>query len=149
MSRTIKNPRRPATDASGKAIRKIPRSEFGTSPVDAFIRWLYRYNFHILCTDFKVYQGKEKLLHVKASDKDASSPILDIVNCLYENSKEVPYSELSEVYGLAIKDEGVETLHDIKDFSNHKFKAVFHLEEEIRIPKKIDNSVTQVSSNTV
>lgn len=148
MTRSIKNPKRPQTDDAGNAVRHIPRSVYNTVPIDALLKYLYRYNFHWFCTEFRVYIGKNKYTF-KASEYKGMSIIFETVSLLvaeytYEDSKGNLSSD-----GIPILNEGFVCHYNAKDIEDPYFKCSIYLDSDRKPAQKVKikaNEVINVSS---
>ena len=127
MTRSIKNPKRPKTDKSGNAVRHIPHGVYNTVPLDALLKYLYKYNFHIFCTSFTVYLDKEKIETFRPS-KNGGSIILEAVNSMVEYSLVEDAKGNTVLTGIPIRESGFICKYDVEDIENPYFKTTVYLE---------------------
>ena len=147
MTRSIKNPNRPKTNSEGIAVRHIPHTVYDTVPVDALLKYLYKYNFHVFCTEFKVKNGSEVKVF-KSSKYKGPSIIFETLEYLVAQSSWYDQSENLICNGLAIKESGFKCIYNTKDLEDPYFKVLIDLDPEHELPEKITvkaNEVVNVS----
>jgi len=144
MTRSIKNPKRPKTDKSGNAVRHIPHGVYNTVPLDALLKYLYKYNFHIFCTSFTIYLDKEKLDTFRPS-KNGGSIILDAVNLMVEYSLDEDSKGNPLLAGIPIRESGFICKYDVDDGENPYFKTTVYLESK-DLAKVINTKAVEVVS---
>jgi len=136
----IKNPKRPRTDKKGNAIRHIPRGAYNRVPVDALLKYFYKYSFHHFCTSFKVeFKGCNTETFTKRNYP--ASLILEVINYLYESTR---VEGVKEFAGLPIIEGGVVCHFNPDDLDDAKFTCTIRLVYEIDSPDRPDTRLNEV-----
>jgi hypothetical protein len=133
--------KRPKTDIKGDAVRHIPRGTYRNVPIDAMFKYLYRYSFHIFCTEFRVKLNTGRAHVFKAKDYEGYSLILEVINFIVDST----WNHDTDKYaGLPIYQSGVICHYNVEDPDDPYFTCTIKVNDAKDAPEKVSSKKSEV-----
>lgn len=147
MSMSLKNPKRPKTDPKGNAVRHIPHTAHHSTPIDALLKYMYKYNFHILCTEFAIYvNDAKKPIRIKKKDFEGFSAILETMFQITNLIAQTGEKSGEELYrGIPIIENGFVNHFNPDDISDPYFRCSIYLDTTKKIKGSTKLAVNEVT----